>query len=163
MIGHALFSSDMNWVEKRWLIEQNLVNGSVEVWNSVSTALDNACQTLKQHYSESSDITYEPQNGHRIVIKVNRKRVPVGIQSYDPRVDIQIIYERIENRISVIVGHNKSPKHFPIQSDETHAFLSHGGKEISPDEFSKLVLEDAFFKVRELSGSHSGNASSWMG
>jgi hypothetical protein len=153
----------MNWVERRWTIEQNLSKGAAEVWNSVSTALDNACQTLKQHYSEFADITYSPQNGHRVVITVNRKRIPAHIQAFDQRIDIQIIYERTENRISVIVGYNKSPKHFPIQSDETHAFLFHSGKEISPDDFSKLVLEDAFFKVQELgsSQSHSGGPSSW--
>ena len=153
----------MNWVEKRWTIEQNLANGSAEVWNSVSIALDNACQTLKQHYSEFADITYRPQNGHRVIVGVNRKRVPEHIQSFDPKIDIQIGYERTDNRISVIVGYNKTPKHFPIQADETHAFLVHNGKEIAPDEFSKLVLEDIFFHVREASrGGHSGGSSSWM-
>jgi hypothetical protein len=64
----------MNWVEQRYLIEQNYIKGAPEVWNAVSTAVDNVCQTLKQHYSEFSDITFKPQNGHRIIVSVNRKR-----------------------------------------------------------------------------------------
>jgi len=157
----------MNWVEKRWTIEQNLIKGAPEVWQAVVTAIDNACQTLKQHYSDVSDITCKPQNGHRVLVSVNRKQIPAHLSVYDERIDIQIIYERAESRIAVIVGYNKTPKHFPSRSDETHAFLIHdinARAEISPDDFSQLVLQDAFFTVRETksSQSHSGGPSSWM-
>jgi len=43
--------------------------------------------------------------------------------------------------------------------------LTHNGKEISPDEFSQLLLEGIFFKVDELSSGRShdiGGEHSWM-
>jgi len=113
---------EMNWVEKRWTCERNLVTGAPEVWQSVSTALDNACQSLQEHYASLNGIEFRPQNGHRALITVTRNQIPAGVEQYHSTVNVQVIFEPFENRINVIVGYNKNPKHFPIKSDETHAF-----------------------------------------
>ena len=149
----------MNWVERRWKRDKNLTTGAPDVWQSVATAIDTACQSLKEHYSGKADITCTAQNGHRMLVVVNRKGVPLDIQAYTARVDIQIIYKADENKIDVVVGYNKSSKSFLIKSDEQHAFLVHNNAEISPDEFSRLILEESVFTVRE--EIHSGSSGSY--
>ncbi len=155
----------MNWVERRWKREQNLSTGAPAIWQAVATSIDNACQSLKEHYSGTADITCTVQNGHRIHVKVNRKAVPYDIQAYTAQIDVQVIFKADERKIDVVIGYNKPPKSFPIASDEEHAFLLHNSKEISPDEFSQLILEETVFKVKEEihHRSGSGGSSSWMG
>ncbi len=156
MIEHALFWFEMNWVERRWKREQNFINGAPLVWQAITTAIDNACESLKEHYSGSAEITCTQQNGHRVHVAVNRKAVPSDIQAYTAKIDVQIIYKADERKIDVIIGYNKPPKSFTITSDEAHTFLLHGGKEISADEFSQLVLEEIVFKVKEEIHQRSG-------
>lgn len=165
MIGHALFCSEMNWIEKRWSREQHLSKDAPEIWQAVTVAVENSCTSFMQHYSALSGVTFKQQNGHRILVTVTRKYVPTGISSYQSEVPVQLIYEQGENQINVVIGYNKNPKKFEIKSDEEHAFIFYGGKEISPDELSRLVLEDIFFKIEDLntSNSHSiGAPPSWM-
>ena len=137
--------SEMNWVERRWKCERNLASGAPDVWQSVAAAIDNACQSLKEHYSGKADITCTAQNGHRMLVVVNRKAVPLDIQAYTARIDIQIIYKSDENKIDVVVGYNRSSKSFTIKADEQHAYLAHNNAEISPQTNSRALFWKRLF------------------
>ena len=130
-----------NWVESRWLRESNLTDEATGVWQSVATAIDNTCDAFNAHYSHLAKVDHNAQNGC-IVVTVHRKIIPARQMIDDT---VQIILE--QNRISVIEGYHDDPRYFSIASDETHAFLKYGGKEITADEFSELALENVLFNT----------------
>lgn len=133
-----------NWVENRWCRESSLTDDAPGVWQSVAMAIGDTCDAFNAHYSHLANVDHSAQNGC-IVVTVHRKILPAR-QMID--VSVQIILER--NRISVIEGYKDDPRHFPIASDETHAFLKYAGKEITADEFSELALENVLFNPLNL-------------
>jgi hypothetical protein len=130
-----------NWVESRWLRESNLTDDAPAVWQSVATAIGNTCDAFNAHYSHLATVDHNAQNGC-IVVTVHRKIIPARQMI---EISVRIVLE--QNRISVIEGYHDAPRHFQIASDETHAFLKYGEKEITADEFSELALENVFFNT----------------
>ena len=137
-----------NWVEKRWLRENNLKIGANRVWLDVTAAIDSACTSFKERYHDLAGVECTTQNGHRILVTISRPIAPTNVSVGVTEFPIQIIFEG--NRITVVRGHNENSKHYSLEADETHAFLKVHGQEMSADEFSRVVLEDALFKVQEI-------------
>ena len=165
MLEHKLFWNEMNWVERRFQREENLSKGAPVVWQSLVSDIDNACQSLKEHYSGKADITFNQADGHRILVTVNRKAVPYDIQAYTATLNIQVVFKADENKIEVIIGYGKKPTSFPIRSDEKHAFIVYNNAEISTDELSRLILEETVFTVKEEINRHPDGPfvpDSWM-
>jgi hypothetical protein len=132
-----------NWVERRALREQHIRN-SAEVWQSARTAIDNCCNSFKLHFTDIANVTSQPQNGHRIVVGIHFPSTGWG-----RNVSIEFGNDnKGAPRINVTVD-DQAAKLFPIMANEEHAYISFGGKEVSFDEFSRLTLEEAFFKPRQ--------------
>jgi len=132
-----------NWVECRALREQYQANAA-DVWQSARTAIDNCCNSYRQHFGGTAQVINQAENGHRVLIGIHFHQTGRGRQ-------VSIEFGRDEKnipKISVTVD-DKAAKIFQITADEHHAFISFQGKEISADEFSRLALEDALFKLPE--------------
>lgn len=146
-----------NWVERRALREQHIRNAD-EVWQSARTAIDNCCNSFRQHFAGFARVTNQPQNGHRIVVGIHfpitgrGRNVSIGFGNDDKGIPI----------INVTVD-DQAVRLFPIMADENHAYISFQGKEISGDEFSRLALEEALFKQLqpEKRRTHAAAGTEW--
>jgi len=137
-----------NWVERRAAREQNLKN-AVDVWKKAQAAVAEACESLKEHYSDVASIRRTKQNGHVVTITITR-RPTSEMQTQEtlaPRV-VAMKFEPDKCEITVTVD-DGTEQEFPIEADSDHAFLSLNGRELLLDEFSRFVLEEIFFSRPE--------------
>lgn len=140
----------MNWIDRRFGREHHL-NNAPDVWQKVSTAIDDACKSFNERGEFGKAETY-PQNGHRILVIIEHE--PPKQFQMDMKRRVTIAFEESAPRITVTVDALPA-KTFPIEADEQHCFLKWAGAEISPDDFSKIALEDALFKKKSLPPSSS--------
>jgi hypothetical protein len=131
-----------NWVERRFLREQNL-NKAEDVWQAASTAIDDACKSFNTFYPAIGKAVFSPQNSHSILVEVTHeatKNVPM-----DTKRRVRIVFDG--RRIAVALDEH-SARNYQIEADQERCFLKSGAREITPDELSHLALEDALFTPR---------------
>lgn len=134
-------SDTMNWIERRARKEQNL-SQSVEIWESVRTAIHNCCTSFNKHYEKLAQLNKITENGHRVRVTI--------IFSHLPKQPINVSFEFSErdNGITTTVD-GAAARRFKIAADENHAFLQHGQEEISADKLTELVLEGPMFNAAQ--------------
>jgi hypothetical protein len=138
----------MNWVDRKFARERNLGKATA-VWNSSIAAIHDAVKSFTDN-GEYGTAQIFPQNGDRILVEVEQpQHENAHIYIADPKRRVQIAFDPATPAITAAV--DGSPvKTFPLEADETHCFLKFGGVEISPDEFSKHALNEAFFTPKTL-------------
>jgi hypothetical protein len=142
-----------NWVERKARRDQMLKDTTV--WMNARTAVEECCASFGRHYSDTGSADCERINGHctRVFVTYG-KRIP---SRPDPRnqavVFIEILFHAAKPEITATV--DEKVMHFPIDADEEHAFIFYDGREVSADEFSKLVLEGVLFVVPPNAAKHA--------
>jgi hypothetical protein len=137
-----------NWIERKSRIEKVSRDGAPTVWLDVVGALEDCCKSFTANYPAPPALLVaeaQRQNGHRLRISV--KRVTVishgGGTATMPADIIELTFDASTPRITVSQSGNIT--HFPIGSDEEHAFLIYKEEPISIDDFSRIVLENVLF------------------
>lgn len=126
-----------NWVQKRAFRDRYL-RDSITLWQEVRSAVDECCNSFREHYIGVARVTNQEQNGHRVLVTIRPTYEP-----NNPR-QVSIKFDSEEKQITATVDGGRADV-FPIDADENHAFLTHQNKEINADEFTQIVLEDALF------------------
>ncbi|MGA7236405.1 MAG: hypothetical protein WBY44_12040 [Bryobacteraceae bacterium] len=123
-----------NWVERKASRDANLREHAEEVWHDVRSAIQDCCESFRIHYNRG--VQDQLENGSRIRITVS---YPTG-----QRQTILVAFR--STLIEVTVG-ERSPKTYNMDADEAHAFITdENGKEINPDDFTRVALEAALTK-----------------
>jgi hypothetical protein len=139
----------MNWVDRRFARERNFAQ-AVDVWNSIVGAIHDVVESFNREgkygratvFSQNSPllrIEVEQTHGNAYVrpTETMRRRVTIGFNNgNEPAITASLDAEPLVT--------------FPIEADEIHCFVRHRGAEISPDDFSKIALEKAFFTPKTL-------------
>jgi len=126
------------WIEKRACRESNLRNASA-IWQEAKSAIDDCCESFRQHYAGLARVINQEQNGHRVAITILFHSAPSH-----PR-HVSVVFSSTDNTIRVTVDGEKAIL-FPIEADETHAFITFQDKEINAEDFTQWALEDALFE-----------------
>lgn len=125
-----------NWVERRALREEHLRNASF-LWQSVKSAIDECCNSYRENFSGLAQVQNQEQNGHRMLIIVRRisggnsRQISVAFSDQDKLIRVTVDGQRAEAS--------------PIDADELHSFIKRDEKEITPEEFTQVVLEEHLF------------------
>lgn len=137
-----------NWVERRAATEQNLRNAA-DVWKRAQGVLAETCDSLARYYAGIASITRSQQNSDLITITITRGKgyTPPNEHAYGTDVVSIKFYSEHPNIIVTING--LETQEFSIAADSDHAFIELQGNELVLDEFSRLVLEKAFFCKEE--------------
>ncbi len=134
-----------NWIERKARVERASREGAPQVWLDAVAALRDSCTSFAQHYPEPLSVEIESKNGHRLLIKVFRKRAIPGTRgTLESAGIIDVTFDA--NAPQITVTYREKVSQFPISSDEKHAFLTHKNELLESDAFSKLVLEDVLFQ-----------------
>jgi hypothetical protein len=137
---------DDNWIERRFHREDSLRH-TEDLWQSISTAIDNTCKSFNAHYAEIGTANFQPQNGHSILIEINHQ-ANRNIRM-DTKRRVRITFSG--QAINVTIDEHPA-KTFPIDSDGERCFIKSPklpkGEELTPDQFSEVALTDAFFTPR---------------
>lgn len=126
-----------NWIDRRALIEQNLRTAKV-VWQSAKSAIDECCESYRTNFIGLAQLMNAEQNGHRILLSLRFFQQP-----NNPR-QVSILFSEPEKEIRVTIDGGKAAV-FPIHADDKHAFISYQDKELTPDQFTQVALEEALF------------------
>jgi hypothetical protein len=148
----------MNWVDRKFARENNVLRGAPELWQKVLTAVEDACGSFSKNY-ETPSVSRNTQNGHAVVV---RAEFPPKDHLGTPIVNsVRIVFDEPQRLISATLNQN-SPKKFLIASDENECFLSFQGDTVDADKLSELVLTDAFFKEPSIpQRGHIPTRSEW--
>lgn len=132
-----------NWVERKFLRDQNLGNKAEDVWQAASTAVDDACKSFNTLYSSIGKAAFILTNGHSILVEVTHealKRHPIDLKRR-----VRILFN--DHQITAALDEHPAMT-FSMEANEERCFLKFSSAEITPDEFSSHVLNDAFFTPR---------------
>ena len=137
-----------NWVERRAARERNLKN-AFDLWKKAQAAVGEACESLKEHYADAATIQRIKQNHDLLTITITRPPSSEMQVEETPRTTlVAIAFQADERSITVTVDQGMAQE-FLIDADSDHAFISLQGRELVLDEFSRIVLEEAFFTRSE--------------
>jgi hypothetical protein len=129
----------MNWVERRFLSRSILRERAVDVWNDVRSSFQDACASYNEHRQpEAPEVSCLLENGHRIRITF----APAGKR----KLILLISFDSAKNSIAIVADRpGEAPVQCPILADELEAYPTIEGGRVSPDEFSRHILEPWFF------------------
>jgi hypothetical protein len=128
-----------NWVERRYKREQNLKRAE-ELWQKAVAALQDCCKSFNALYSDRAKSEVHPSSACLIVTVAGAAFPLVGRTA---KATIQ--FNANEQTITSKLESGPTVGEFRIEADEKHVFLTHGGNEISLDEFSRIAIESALF------------------
>lgn len=131
-----------NWVERRAAKERYLRNAA-DVWRRAQATIAEACDSLREHYAEVASVRRIKENDDTVFITIARSRRS-ALEAYETVNVISIQFKPDGPGIAVKRGRSATLE-FPIEADAEHAFITWEGRELLLDEFSRLVLEEAFF------------------
>jgi len=94
----------LNWVERRALRERVLASGSLEVWNHVRAALQDACESFNTNYP-TNQVECKLENGHRLHIRGHENSVIVAFSK--DVVEIDVAYPYSSTTITITVRRRK--------------------------------------------------------
>jgi hypothetical protein len=132
-----------SWIERRYLRERLLKDGSRPLWDEIRAAFQDACTTFHERFDGNSECILE--NGRRVRITRN---IPVDPVTRTPARSIHLLVEFVEAPPAVVVTGDASARRFPFESDDAGIFIldKPGGKNrFTPDGLSQAVLERVFF------------------
>jgi hypothetical protein len=130
-----------SWVERRAAKERYLRNAA-DVWRRAQAAIAEACDRLREHYSEVASVRRIKKNDDTVVITIARSRRSALVE-YETVDVISIQFKPDAAGIAVKRGRSATLE-FPIGADADDAFITWDGRELLLDEFSRLALEQAF-------------------
>lgn len=133
-----------NWVEQRAARDRHLRN-TAEIWRQVQSCIAEACDSLDKYYPDVATLRQTKQNDNIVLIAITRtasSSVPHGEGLRSRLISLEFNPDKGALALTVdgMVTHE-----FTIDADSDHAFVTLHGQELLLDEFSRLVLEEAFF------------------
>jgi hypothetical protein len=134
-----------NWVEVRANRESTLWQKAPELWQEVRSAVQDACQSYNDHYSnpDHPEVICKLENGKRV--RVNREAHGMVLIEFDARKP-SIRYTR---------DHSESSGELGFCSDEVEAWIATGdGARMTPDAASRNLLEPLLFQTGEAGHPH---------
>jgi len=132
-----------NWVERRAAKDKNLRNAA-NVWTAVLAAIAEVCESLAKYYPHIAKVTWSRQNSAAVIITITQRGCSPAESDDEPRTEVLwLTFDAA--KLHIRVARNDQSKEFPICADSDHAFIALAGTELPLDEFSRLVLEEAFF------------------
>lgn len=133
----------MNWIEKKWKIEQSFPKQAPPLWDKLRGHIQDACDSYNAHYaSEDGRVKCEMENGRRV--KVQRMlRCAAGLGYHDELVTALISFA--QDRVSVAGDPPIEPQEFLISSDGEAAFFGRPDHTLDTDEISRRILEPLLF------------------
>ena len=136
----------MNWIDRKFARESNLVNGAPEVWQKVVIAIGDVFKSFTAKY-ERPTVHHFTEHNHAIRVNVELPCQPYpGMPDGIPRVNsVQIVFDEHQSTVSVTLNRN-SPLEFPFASDEDECFITYRKEKVSVDKLTELALYDAFFE-----------------
>ena len=139
-----------NWVERRASREQHLANAA-EVWRKAQVAVAHASDSLRRHYSAVAAIRIIKQSTDELVLAISPS-ASYGSTERSSEVGACLISLKFfpKNPQIVVTSNRGRQERFPIEADCDHAYLSLQGRELLYDEFSRVVLEDSFFRLSDM-------------
>jgi hypothetical protein len=146
-----------NWVERRFTREQHL-NKSDDLWQAISTEIHNACKSLTARYPETGQAKFIPQNGHRILVEMTHSKNERMNLPMDMKRRVTLTFNGKD--INVTLDEHPA-KIVSIDSDLEGCFLKYQQRKMSVDQFSEMVLRDAFFTPRNPHAPKSPAPGPW--
>ena len=134
-----------NWVERRASQEDHLKN-AIEVWMKAQGAILQATESLRKYYGDIASIRFIDKSINRMVLEITPSggRAP-DRKSAEAKATV-LLLEFVPEVPQIMVSSDRGKlQRFPIEADCDHAFINLRGREILFDEFSRCVLEEAFF------------------
>jgi hypothetical protein len=132
-----------NWVERRASKERNLRN-AVEVWEKAQRSIADACNSLREHYANVGTLRSLKQDTCALTITITKDGDSLKTPENSKITVVSVTFQPNERTVSVATD-SREIQEFVIEADCDHAFLTLDGSEILFDEFSRFVLEEAFF------------------
>ena len=134
-----------NWVERRASQEDHLKN-AIDVWLKAQGAILQATESLRKHYGNVASIRFIEKSMNRMALEITSSRESTPARKTEETKTTVLLLEFVPEVPQIVVSSDRG-KHqrFPIEADCDHAFINLCGREILFDEFSKCVLEEAFF------------------
>jgi hypothetical protein len=137
----------MNWVDRQFARERNLQDCPRKVWQDVITAVEDACNAFSKVKDDPS-VHIRRENGDAIVVRIEFPRhpypgVPGGVAVIN---DVRIAFDEPLLLITATLN-EKTPKEFPLGSDEVECFLTYQSSRIDADKLSEIALKDALEKA----------------
>ena len=132
----------MNWVDRR-AHRETLLSHSDEVWNSVRSAVQDACESFNGHYATTqTPVVCKAENGSRLFISRTIVADRVRIFS-DIKLHALVAFSGLE----ITVTYKNGFKAYQITADDESAFVVDKGKRQTPDEVSQSILEPVLYPV----------------
>lgn len=131
-----------NWVERRAAKDKHLKNAA-NVWTAAQSAVAEACASLAKYYPHVAEVTWSRQNTTAVIITITQQRHTPSLEN-PPSTEVLLLTFDVA-KLHIRVTRNDQTKEFPICADSDHAFIASAGVELLLDEFSRLILEEAFF------------------
>lgn len=133
-----------NWVERRASQEEHLKN-AIDVWMKAQGAILQASESLRKHYEDVASIRFVERSVTRMALEITSSRGRLGQKAGEVKTTV-LVLEFVPEVPQIIVSSDRGKlQRFPIEADCDHAFINLCGREILFDEFSRCVLEEAFF------------------
>ena len=134
-----------NWVERRASQEDHLKN-AIEVWLKAQGAILQATESLRKHYGDVASIRFIDKSMNRMALEITSSRESAPARKTGEMKTTVLLLEFVPEAPQIVVSSDRGRlQRFPIEADCDHAFINLCGREILFDEFSKCVLEEAFF------------------
>jgi hypothetical protein len=121
-----------NWVERRHRREAALAGGSIDLWNEIRGAIQNACDSFKVHYG---DVDCKLENGKRILVS----------RSAPKRAQVVVAFQEAPApRVSVAFETKTESYPFSVDDNEL-VFIKHNTNRLTADQLSERILEHLLF------------------
>ena len=142
-----------NWVERRASKEQHLAN-AIEVWRKAQAAVANASESLRRYYSSVATIRFVEQSSDEFVVAITRSTAAGAAEAEADVGTCVVSMKFLAKSPQILLTSNRGRKEtFCIEADCDHAYLTLQGKELLYDEFSRVVLEDSFFNLSNVTSA----------
>jgi hypothetical protein len=133
----------MNWVEKQFARDKNMQDCPRALWQTVITAIEDACNSYSRVKSEPS-VSIRRENGHAILVQIEFPRhfypgMHNGVAVIN---DVRIAFDESQHLITAIIN-DKAPTKFPIQGDEVECYVTYQNSRIDADKLSEIALKCA--------------------
>ncbi len=160
-------SENGNWVERRARRESTLSKQSLDVFEGLRKAIQDACDSFNAHYVDRgmTGATVEPENGKRI--RISHTTPPDRITTIQAvRRSVLVVFDDQALTItSTEVGSDAASQVFRIEADQQRAFAMAGTTEVTADSMSQKILEPILFPNparRQRPTYAHGDSQGWM-
>lgn len=137
-----------NWVDRRAAADTALTKKAPELWNAVRSAIQDACESYRKHYSSRyvEPVKDTLENGSRIRVDLPTVVRNPARESPVIRLGVSSIIVSFNRELPAVQwADDKGSHHVLVSADEHGAFLLEGETRISPDELSRIILKPFLF------------------